>query len=75
MPDVRESLATLAKLCRIAHKMLRDGELVGPPGFEPGTKGFACSESFLSARTISSPSDVSQRAGGVRDARACYEGR
>lgn len=30
--------------------------VVGPPGFEPGTKGFACSKGFPLARTISSPS-------------------
>ena len=45
--------------------------VVGPPGLEPGTKGFACSEGFPTARTISSPSAF---AGGVRDALACYQG-
>src|SRR5690606_32001900 len=45
--------------------------LVGPPGFEPGTKGFAWSTGFPAARTISSPSAF---AGGVRDAPACDQG-
>jgi hypothetical protein len=48
--------------------------LVGPPGFEPGTKGFTLSDCFQSARTISSPSAL-WRAGGVRDALACDQGR
>jgi len=39
----------------------RDGSvevLVGPPGFEPGTKGFAYSICFQTARTISSPANL-----------------
>jgi len=53
----------------------RDGSvevLVGPPGFEPGTKGFAYSICLQTARTISSPANLwSLR---VRDAQACYQG-
>ena len=45
--------------------------LVGPPGLEPGTKGFAVPARFRAERTISSPSAF---AGGVRDARACHQG-
>ncbi|SFN00747.1 hypothetical protein SAMN05216289_102105 [Dokdonella immobilis] len=47
-------------------------KVVGPPGLEPGTKGFACSDRFRSARTISSPFAETS---GVRDARACDQGR
>jgi len=49
-----------------------EGYVVGPPGFEPGTKGFACSTCFQMARTISSPATCVAR---VRDALACYQGR
>jgi len=45
---------------------------VGPPGLEPGTKGFTYSDRFRPAWTISSPSAC---AGGVRDALACHQGR
>ena len=45
---------------------------VGPPGLEPGTKGFVISTRFRAARTISSPA---AGAGRVRDALACDEGR
>ena len=48
-----------------------DACVVGPPGLEPGTKGFALPGNFLPERTISSPSAF---AGGVRDARACHQG-
>jgi len=47
------------------------GWLVGPPGLEPGTKGFAWPVRFRAARTISSPSAF---AGGARDALACHQG-
>ena len=45
--------------------------MVGPPGLEPGTKGFALPGCFHPERTISSPSAL---AGGVRDALACHQG-
>ena len=45
--------------------------LVGPPGLEPGTKGFTLPDAFAPAWTISSPSAC---AGGVREALACYQG-
>ena len=48
-----------------------DGYLVGPPGLEPGTKGFTLPDAFAPAWTISSPSAC---AGGVREALACYQG-
>jgi len=38
-------------------------DMVGPPGFEPGTKGFAWSKGFPLARTISSPSACCVRVG------------
>lgn len=37
--DVRESLGSSAKLCRIAQHAAFEKKMVGPPGFEPGTKG------------------------------------
>lgn len=44
------------KLCLPEYTVLGHyTNVVGPPGFEPGTKGFACSEGFPPARTISSP--------------------
>ena len=46
-----------------------DGYLVGPPGLEPGTKGFTLPDAFAPAWTISSPSAW---AGGVREALACH---
>ena len=49
--------------------------MVGPPGFEPGTKGFANPDRFRPARTISSPAAECRFAGGVRDALACDQGR
>src|SRR5690606_14117347 len=51
---------------------IRSGRfVVGPTGREPGTKGFAYSGGFPSARTISSPFVETS---GVRDARACDQG-
>jgi hypothetical protein len=50
------SLAKAAKLWLTAHWIPSNGYLVGPPGLEPGTKGFACAGGFLPERTISSPS-------------------
>jgi hypothetical protein len=46
-----------------AHKSIRPDRLVGLPGFEPGTKGFALPVSFLAARTISSPSGTNYPVG------------
>jgi hypothetical protein len=46
--------------------------IVGPPGFEPGTKGFTLPGIFTPAWTISSPSAC---AGRVREALACDQGR
>src|SRR6478672_2671979 len=45
--------------------------MVGPPGLEPGTKGFTLPGTFAPAWTISSPSAC---AGRVRDALACHQG-
>ena len=45
---------------------------VGPPGFEPGTKGFTLPGAFAPAWTISSPSACV--AGRVREALACDQG-
>lgn len=67
-------LAKAANLCLLPHARPASDYLVGPPGFEPGTKGFTLSDCFQSARTISSPSALCS-AGGVRDALACHQGR
>ncbi len=52
-------------------RIVSDRYVVGPPGLEPGTKGFAYSGDFPPGRTISSPAAW---AVGVRDARACHQG-
>ena len=67
MPTYFHVLTQSSGLCRT----VAEGYLVGPPGLEPGTKGFTLPDAFAPAWTISSPSAC---AGGVREALACYQG-
>ena len=53
----KANIGRAANLC-LQDNCLRAGELVGLPGFEPGTKGFTQSKRFRSAWTISSPAVV-----------------
>jgi hypothetical protein len=53
----------LRRGCRRWPETTLDCGLVGPPGFEPGTKGFAYSACFQPARTISSPTKKTEGAG------------